>query len=131
MEPRVEYQIEDTRLRSEMFAHIVRCLAAAVNADPSLVAFNRTPGIFSRTRSGRVLEYWHADHPGDVGAGTIQWHDAEDRSGRFVFRITRHSTGSALVRLNDGPALPVPEIASELIVKVFLQNELATPQRRP
>ena len=112
-----------------MFAEIVRCLAAAVNADPSLVAFNRTPGLFSRTRNGRVLEYWDADRPGDIGAGSIQWGDAEDRSGRFVFRISRHPTASALVRLNDGPALSVPEIASELIVKVFLQNQLATPLR--
>jgi hypothetical protein len=86
-----------------------------------MVAFNREPGIFSRTRDGRRLEYWHADRPGAIGSGLIQWHDAAKQDGRFVFDITRVPDSDS-VRLNGGPARSVAATADDLVRTIFLQK---------
>ena len=112
-----------------MLEHLARLLAAAVRSDPSLVAFNGSPEIFSRTRTGRVLEYRGGDRPGVVGMGRIQWPVGEHHGrGEFAFRISPDDLQPQLVHINDGPALRVHAAVDWLIHEMFLQD---TREREP
>ena len=113
---------EDQRGR-DILERLIQLLAAAVRSDPSLVAFNRAPEIFSRTRSGRVLEYRRDDRPGLVGRGRIQWVAGENAPpGEFDFRIWPDDLDPRCVHVNDGPGLPVHAAADYLIHQLFLQD---------
>lgn len=113
---------EDQRGR-DILERLIQLLAAAVRSDPSLVAFNRAPEIFSRTRSGRVLEYRRDDRPGLVGRGRIHWVAGENAPpGEFDFRIRPDDLDPRCVHVNDGPGLPVHAAADYLIHQLFLQD---------
>ena len=113
----------EDQLRHDVLERLIQLLAAAVRSDPSLVAFNRAPDIFSRTRSGRVLEYRREDRPGLVGQGRIHWLVGENAErGEFDFRIRSHDLDPRCVHINDGPGLRVHDAADYLIHELFLQN---------
>ena len=117
----------EDQLRHDMLERLIQLLAAAVRSDPSLVAFNRAPIIFSRTRSGRVLEYQREDGPGVVGRGRIHWIvDENNERGAFDFRIRPHDLDPQCVHINDGPGLRIHDAADYLIHELFLQDK-----RRP
>ncbi len=117
--------VED-QLRLDLLEHLIRLLAAAVRSDPSLVAFNGSPEIFSRTRSGRVLEYRRGDRAGLVGTGRIQWLAGEQERREFGFHVRLDDMEPQFVHINDGPGLRVPDAADYLIHDLFLQDK-----RRP
>jgi hypothetical protein len=117
----------EDQLRHDLVERLIQLLAAAVRSDPSLVAFNRAPNIFSRTRFGRVLEYRREDRPGLVGQGRIHWLVGENADrGEFDFRIRPHDLDPQSVHINDGPGLRVHDAADYLIHELFLQDK-----RRP
>jgi hypothetical protein len=114
----------EDQLRHDILERLIQLLAAAVRSDPSLVAFNRAPNIFSRTRSGRVLEYRREDRPGLVGRGRIHWLVSEHgERGEFDFRIQPHDLDPQCVHINDGPGLRVDDAADYLIHELFLQDK--------
>jgi hypothetical protein len=120
----------EDQLRDYIAECLIQLLAAAVRSDPSLVAFNRAPDIFSRTRSGRVLEYRREDRPGLVGRGRIHWLVGENgERGEFAFHIRPDDFDPHSVHVNDGPGLSVHAAADYLIHELFLQDKPGTGPR--